>query len=152
MDVSSRFICIRPADCRVTDGWSFVQEASWFWCAAGLALAMPLGVRFKTYSPLVYFGLGGTAVDLVQGTPISWSTAKWRCASHKNRHHSNGPLLKAPYFKVHPLCTVSTCEADSGCVRCTRPLTGAGYTACRREREALQQVQVAAKEAAGDVG
>jgi len=44
-----------------------VMAESWYWCAAGLALAVPLGVRFHTYTPLVYLGMGGTAIDLVQG-------------------------------------------------------------------------------------
>ena len=52
-------------------GWlETVQDASWFWCTVGLAVAMPLGVRLKSYSPIIYFGLGGTATDLIQGLHI----------------------------------------------------------------------------------
>ena len=36
-----------------------VLGASWFWCVAGVAAAIPLGVRKKSYWPVVWLGLGG---------------------------------------------------------------------------------------------
>lgn len=35
--------------------------------AAGLALAIPVGVKLKSYNPIVYFGLAGTGLDLLTG-------------------------------------------------------------------------------------
>jgi hypothetical protein len=40
---------------------------SWRFCILGLALAVPLGVRLKSYNYIAYFGLGGTALDLLNG-------------------------------------------------------------------------------------
>ncbi|KAK9814810.1 hypothetical protein WJX72_011894 [[Myrmecia] bisecta] len=44
-----------------------VLESSWKYCVIGLGLAVPLGVKFKSYSPLVYLGLAGTGLDLYTG-------------------------------------------------------------------------------------
>jgi hypothetical protein len=48
-----------------------VMRSSWFYCVAGVILAIPLSVKLKTYSPVVYLGLGGTAVDLINGISLA---------------------------------------------------------------------------------
>lgn len=44
-----------------------VLDSSWFYCVAGVALAIPIGVRLNSYNPLVYLGLSGTLLDLLNG-------------------------------------------------------------------------------------
>ncbi|PRW61191.1 Hydroxyacyl-thioester dehydratase type mitochondrial [Chlorella sorokiniana] len=44
-----------------------VLNSSWFFCVAGVALAVPLGVKKKSYWPVVYLGLAGTLLDLING-------------------------------------------------------------------------------------
>jgi hypothetical protein len=44
-----------------------VFDSSWFWCLAGVLVAVPLGVKTRSYAPLLYLGAGGTALDLLQG-------------------------------------------------------------------------------------
>jgi len=46
---------------------SCVLSKSWFYCAAGVVVAVPLGVKLKSYTPLAYAALGGTAADLLAG-------------------------------------------------------------------------------------
>ncbi|KAL4856377.1 hypothetical protein ACK3TF_003181 [Chlorella vulgaris] len=43
-----------------------VMGSPWF-CVAGLVLAIPLGVRSKSYMPVLYLGVAGTVLDLVTG-------------------------------------------------------------------------------------
>lgn len=46
---------------------SCVLSSSYTYCVAGVLLSVPLGVRYKTYTPLAYAGLAGTAADLLHG-------------------------------------------------------------------------------------
>lgn len=45
-----------------------VLDSSWWGCLAGVALAIPICIKKRTYFPLVYLGAGGSALDLVIGT------------------------------------------------------------------------------------
>ncbi|KAL4423133.1 hypothetical protein ABPG77_004816 [Micractinium sp. CCAP 211/92] len=40
---------------------------NWFFCVAGVALAVPIGVRMKSYMPVVALGLAGTMLDILNG-------------------------------------------------------------------------------------
>jgi hypothetical protein len=42
-------------------------NGSWLFTLAGVALSVPLSLRFKSYNPVVYCGLTGTMLDLVTG-------------------------------------------------------------------------------------
>ena len=44
-----------------------VLSSSFKYCTLGIALAVPVGVRLKSYNPLVYFGLAGTLGDFLEG-------------------------------------------------------------------------------------
>lgn len=44
-----------------------VISSSYKYCTLGIALAVPLGVRLKSYNPLVYFGVAGTLGDYLEG-------------------------------------------------------------------------------------
>ncbi|BDA47765.1 hypothetical protein COCOBI_11-0220 [Coccomyxa sp. Obi] len=44
-----------------------VLSSSWMFCLGGVALSVPFGIKFKSYLPLVYFGLGGTVLDMLNG-------------------------------------------------------------------------------------
>ncbi|CAL8469772.1 g9314 [Coccomyxa elongata] len=44
-----------------------VLTSSWIFCLGGVALSVPFGVKYKSYLPLVYFGLGGTVLDMLNG-------------------------------------------------------------------------------------
>ncbi|KAL4458277.1 hypothetical protein ABPG75_013142 [Micractinium tetrahymenae] len=44
-----------------------VLGSSWFYCVAGVALAVPIGVRRKSYMPVVVLGLAGTMLDILNG-------------------------------------------------------------------------------------
>ncbi|EFN54047.1 hypothetical protein CHLNCDRAFT_136121 [Chlorella variabilis] len=44
-----------------------VLESSWLCTVVAVALAVPLGVRQKSYMPVVYLGLAGTVMDLLNG-------------------------------------------------------------------------------------
>ncbi|GMH41583.1 hypothetical protein BSKO_09493 [Bryopsis sp. KO-2023] len=44
-----------------------VLGKTYFATVVGCSLAIPLGVRYKSYLPLLYMGVGGTIVDLVNG-------------------------------------------------------------------------------------
>jgi hypothetical protein len=46
---------------------SCVLSSSYKYCLGAVALAVPIGVVTKSYSPLAYAGLGGTALDLLNG-------------------------------------------------------------------------------------
>ncbi|KAI7842771.1 hypothetical protein COHA_003519 [Chlorella ohadii] len=59
MDARKRQLEQELSDC--------VLNSSWFFCVAGVALAVPLGVKKKSYWPVVYLGLGGTLLDLING-------------------------------------------------------------------------------------
>ena len=48
-------------------------ESSWVFCAAGCAAAVPLGIRARSFAPLLYLGAGGTLADAA----LSW----YRCSS-----------------------------------------------------------------------
>lgn len=40
---------------------------SWLYTAVGVGVAVPVGVRYRSYTPLAYAGLVGTGLDLVAG-------------------------------------------------------------------------------------
>ena len=40
---------------------------SWVFSVVGLAISVPLGLKFKSYNPVVYCGLTGTMLDLLNG-------------------------------------------------------------------------------------
>ena len=44
-----------------------VLSSSFKYCTLGIALAVPVGVRLKSYNPLVYFGIAGTLGDFLEG-------------------------------------------------------------------------------------
>eukprot|EP00884_Botryococcus_braunii_P015887 jgi/Botrbrau1/2982/Bobra.0026s0045.2 len=44
-----------------------VLKSSWIFTCLGLGLAIPLGIRTKSYVPLVTFGGGGTLLDMMAG-------------------------------------------------------------------------------------
>jgi hypothetical protein len=44
-----------------------VLSSSFKYCVLGIAMAVPLGVRLKSYNPLVYFGIAGTLGDFLEG-------------------------------------------------------------------------------------
>mmetsp|Transcript_9473 Transcript_9473/g.24147 ORF Transcript_9473/g.24147 Transcript_9473/m.24147 type:complete len:87 (+) Transcript_9473:287-547(+) len=44
-----------------------VLDSSYKWCTLGIALAVPVGVRLKSYAPLMYFGMSGTLMDFLNG-------------------------------------------------------------------------------------
>lgn len=43
---------------------------SWLFTVASVALSVPLSLRFKSYNPVVYCGLTGTMLDLVNGERV----------------------------------------------------------------------------------
>lgn len=74
-----------------------VLDSSWFYCVAGVGLAIPIGVRLKSYNPLVYLGLSGTLLDLLNGEVVQGKLAP-RCRRAvllRNRTHPWVQVLQA---------------------------------------------------------
>lgn len=44
-----------------------VMSHSYMWCLAGVLLSIPLGVKTRSYAPLLLLGAGGTAIDILHG-------------------------------------------------------------------------------------
>mmetsp|Transcript_29144 Transcript_29144/g.82168 ORF Transcript_29144/g.82168 Transcript_29144/m.82168 type:complete len:85 (-) Transcript_29144:142-396(-) len=44
-----------------------VLNSSYKYCTLGIALAVPIGVKLKSYNPLVYLGISGTLADFLEG-------------------------------------------------------------------------------------
>ena len=44
-----------------------VIDSSYKYCTLGIALAVPIGVKLKSYNPLVYLGVSGTLADFLEG-------------------------------------------------------------------------------------
>ena len=44
-----------------------ILDSSFKYCTLGIALAVPVGVKLKSYNPLVYLGLAGTLGDFLEG-------------------------------------------------------------------------------------
>eukprot|EP00951_Prasinocladus_malaysianus_P018054 scaffold143380_cov45-Prasinocladus_malaysianus.AAC.1 len=44
-----------------------VMSSSWKYCTFGIALAVPICVKLKSYNPLVYLGISGTLADYLEG-------------------------------------------------------------------------------------
>ncbi|CAN1199812.1 hypothetical protein LINPERPRIM_LOCUS42642 [Linum perenne] len=40
---------------------------TWFFSAAGALIAIPVGIKKKSLSPLVFFGTTGTMLDIIMG-------------------------------------------------------------------------------------
>eukprot|EP00873_Tetraselmis_striata_P018191 jgi/Tetstr1/438455/TSEL_027010.t1 len=67
-----------------------VLDSSYKWCTLGIALAVPVGVRLKSYAPLMYFGMSGTLMDFLNG---SASAATGYCAPPMD---GRGPHAPSP--------------------------------------------------------
>lgn len=44
-----------------------VLNNSWMFSVIAVALAVPVGIRLKSYVPLIHFGIVGTGVDIFVG-------------------------------------------------------------------------------------
>ena len=61
-----------------------------WWAAVGVAVAVPVGVRYRTYAPLVYLGLGGTLVDLLDGASVCQALSPF--SKHVSEARAQGAL------------------------------------------------------------
>ncbi|KAK3256196.1 hypothetical protein CYMTET_34644 [Cymbomonas tetramitiformis] len=52
---------------RRTDLEECINQNSWLFSAVGAAIAVPVGVHFKTYHPLAIAVIGGTLLDFLRG-------------------------------------------------------------------------------------
>lgn len=104
-----------------------VMGSPWF-CVAGLVLAIPLGVRSKSYMPVLYLGVAGTVLDLVTGAPRQLLQPTAQCPTCTV---AAAPAAAVPADTWFQLCT---CFAINPAVM----QSCAGFERCKDKREALE--------------
>ncbi|CAL5225825.1 g8606 [Coccomyxa viridis] len=83
-----------------------VMSSSWIFCLSGVALSIPFGIRSKSYLPLVYLGVGGTVLDMVNGY--------WKCNKQRNALKAYQDTMKGGRCLPAPVRPLQPAKEDKG--------------------------------------